>query len=107
MIMKMVIYPIENGDLPIENGDLAIENDDLAIENDDLAIENGDLAIQHGDFPVRVSGSGLIFDVGWPKKSRIDSGPPPSALESFPAIDPGSGCVATNGVSQPYDGMYL
>ena len=38
-------------------------------------------------------------------KSRIDSGPPPSALESFPAIDPGSGCVATNGVSQPYDGM--
>ena len=79
----MVIYPIENGDLPIEHGDLAI---------------------QHGDFPVRVSGS---VDVGWPKKSRIDSGPPPSALESFPAIDPGSGCVATNGVSQPYDGMYL
>ena len=44
-------------------------------------------------------------DVGWPQKSRIDSGPPPSALESFPAIDPGSGCVASNGVSQPYDGM--
>ena len=102
----MVIYPIENGDLPIENGDLAIENDDLAIENDDLAIENGDLAIQHGDFPVRVSGSGLIFDVGWRKNPGLILGPTFSSRKlSCHWSRKRMRCYEWS--FQPYDGMYL